>query len=365
MRIAILIYSLAGGGAERATAYMANAWAAADQEVVILTYGPPHPVEYPLAETVTLRRLDCVDGSGLLASLTRIARIRAALSDARPDVVLAMMSTANILLALASIGRPWRTVGSERVSPIFEPKSRVWRWLRTWAYGLLDVAVGQTDRAAEWLRRHTWAPQVRAVPNMVRWPLPDSQNPVAQPVVAPGRRLLLAVGRLHRQKGFDDLIEAFALVAADHADWDLFILGEGPQRAELEAQAARLGLGDRVRLPGRMAAMRNWYERADIFVLSSRYEGFPNVLLEAMAAGAAVISRDCDDGPREIIRPEVDGLLAALDEPGALSDALRRLMQDEELRRRLGARAVDVRVRFSETVVMALWDELLGLNARP
>src|SRR6476659_8972473 len=142
----------------------------------------------------------------------------------------------------------------------------------------------------------------RVVPNPVLAPPPSTVAPDDPPV-------LVALGRLVPQKGFDMLLEAFAPVAARHPGWRLEVWGEGPDRAQLESRRDALGLGGRVRFPGVTPHADELLRRASIFVLSSRREGFPMVLGEAMANGVASISFDCPSGPRELITDGVDGLL--------------------------------------------------------
>src|SRR5690606_28867861 len=137
----------------------------------------------------------------------------------------------------------------------------------------------------------------------------------------------LAVGRLHPVKGFDLLIQAFALIAPYFPDWDLVILGEGDERPRLQQQIQEADLSQRVQLMGRVGNMAEWYQYADMYVLSSRTEGLSNTLLEAMAAGLPVVAVDCDTGPREIIRDNIDGILVnPPDEPEALAAHLSDLM---------------------------------------
>jgi glycosyltransferase involved in cell wall biosynthesis len=167
------------------------------------------------------------------------------------------------------------------------------------------------------------------------------------------------MGRLSPEKGFDLLIRAFAQVAASHPDWSLQILGEGEHRPALEALVHAFQLGDRVRLPGWVDQPESLLQQAALFVLSSRYEGFPNALLEAMASGLTCISFDCDSGPVEIIRHEVDGLLVPAEDTDALARALERLMADEALRVRLALEATTVVARFGYDGVLEQWDRLV------
>lgn len=115
-------------------------------------------------------------------------------------------------------------------------------------------------------------------------------------------------------------------------------------------------------LEGRTTTPTRRLAAADLFVLPSRYEGFPNALLEAMAMGLPVVAADCDSGPREIIRDGVDGILVPPEDPEALSRAMLMLIRDHELRRRLGGAAVSVRERFSLPAVVRSWEEVLGIS---
>src|SRR3546814_16985490 len=123
---------------------------------------------------------------------------------------------------------------------------------------------------------------------------------------------MAAVGRLVSQKGFDRLLDAFSRIATDHPDWTLVIWGEGPDRAALEEQRRRLGLDGRVEMPGVSKQPGGWIEQSDLFILSSRFEGWGLVLGEAMAAGLTVISFDCEWGPAEMIEQEKSGILVPI-----------------------------------------------------
>ena len=169
----------------------------------------------------------------------------------------------------------------------------------------------------------------------------------------------MAMGRLAQEKGFDLLLDAFALVAGRHPDWTLEIVGEGPLRSHLESYTQKLDLGGRVLMPGFTRQPFDAMRRADLFALSSRCEGFPNVLLEAMACGVAAVSFDCPSGPRHIIRDGVDGTLVPSGDTHALAQSLDRLMGNEAERRRLAARAPEVAVRFGAAKIMSIWEDLV------
>jgi len=169
----------------------------------------------------------------------------------------------------------------------------------------------------------------------------------------PGRRTVVAMGRLVPLKRFGDLLEAFAAVAARETDLDLAVLGEGPERLALETRASELGLADRVFFPGFAANPYRLLGSAAAFVLSSETEGFPNALIEALALGIPVVSTDCVSGPREILAPGSDwrktmslgggveeaahGLLVPVGDPEALAEGLGRILRDKALAERLRA----------------------------
>jgi glycosyltransferase involved in cell wall biosynthesis len=193
---------------------------------------------------------------------------------------------------------------------------------------------------------------VLAIPNAV----PDVQLGPGDPAA----HKLIAAGRLENQKGFDLLLEAFGAVAAQHPDWTLDIFGRGSRREPLERLVVQLGLGDQVSINAPTDRLGERMRDASVFVLSSRFEGFPLVLLEAMAAGLAVVSFDCPTGPGEILTDGTSGLLVPAEDVLALAAALDRIMHDESLRRRLAAAAPAAVLPYSPRQVGRRWDELLA-----
>lgn len=366
----IVISSLGAGGAERVTALLANTWARTER-VAVVTLGAVHEDRYALDAAVVRIGLDLNRDSrgafdAVWSNFRRIARLRRVLFQLQPDAVLAMMPTANILLALAGAGMKCRRVGSERTYPPAAEMSRSWQLLRRICYRLLHGVVAQTEEGARWLRDNTSAGRVHVIPNPIVWPMPAG-SPIldAAGIVPSGRSIVLAAGRLLPVKGFDLLLEAFARIADAHPDWDLVILGEGPMRSQLESTARLIGPGDRVRLPGHTGNPADFYARADIFALPSRREGFPNVLIEAMASGVPVVAFDCLTGPRAILSDGVDGLLVPAGDVAALAHALQRLITDPALRQRIGAHATGIRRRYSASVIVPMFDRLLGHAGSP
>ncbi len=192
------------------------------------------------------------------------------------------------------------------------------------------------------------------------------------PIVAPQSlldsqdKLLLAIGRLDPQKGFRDLIAAFAASKARRHEWKLVILGEGDERVELESLINSLDLTGRVLLPGWVGNVSDWYAAAQLFALSSHIEGFPNVLLEAMAHGLACVSYDCETGPAEIIHDGQNGRLVSLMQGSAgLAAAIDELAEDDEARAKLARNAVEVRRKYTPVSVLGIWARVLQTVVEP
>ncbi len=365
MRLLFFIYSMSGGGAERVTANLANYWANKGWDITVVTLASQDHDFYKLKPVVKRISLNLAGESsnvvvGLWRNLRRVMALRCVLREIQPDIALGMMTTANVLLVLAMCGLPYgHAIGSEHIHPPRSPLGILWEELRRYCYGRLAAVVALTRESADWLRVCTNARRVVVIPNAAPWPLPVQEPNMGPEAICPsGRRLLLAVGRLDAQKGFDWLVEVFTRLAPRHFNWDLVILGEGPQRSVLETRVRAARLEKRVFLPGRVGNVGEWYERADLYVMSSRFEGFPNTLAEALAHGLPAVSFDCDTGPRDIVRHEVDGLLVPPGDTTALEAALDRVMGDEALRLRFAERAVEARERFSLDRIAGMWEEL-------
>jgi len=373
VRLLFVIHSLGLGGAERVTATLANHWAGQGWHVTIVTVDGETTDFYPLAPSVRRCRLALAGESrdslhAVMANGRRAVALRRVLRAERPTVAVAIMPSANVLLALAARGLRIPTIGSERIHPPQLPLGRLWATARRFLYGRLDRVVAQTGTTRDWLAAHTALPieRIAVIGNPVSGPVArlGSDRAADVPVARPrGRRTLLAVGRLVRQKGFDRLIEAFATLAPQHPDWGLVILGEGPERGSLEALVRARGLSERVLLRGVVADVGAWYAECDLFALTSRFEGFPNTLLEAMAHGCAVVAMDCETGPREIVRDRIDGRLVAEGDQHSLVEALSALMGDAAERERLAEAAVAVRERFSLARIAGEWEALFDALA--
>lgn len=363
MKLLLLLPAVRAGGAERVMANLASGLAARGHDVSLATLNPGKDF-YPIDPRVRRIALDLPRGgrSPLSAPRTFLVRhraLRALLRAEQPDAAVSFTNRLNVRVLLAAQGLGVPVVVSERIAPERTGAGPLWRALRRLAYPSAALLVAQTEREAAWFSR--FVRRAAVVPN----PVDDACFSVLRPPREQGAApALVAMGRLERQKGFDALLEAFALVRKAFPACTLTVYGEGSRRKSLERLAAKLGLARAASFPGLTAAPYRALSGADVFVLSSRYEGFPNVLAEAMAVGAPAVAFDCPNGPRELIEPGRTGVLVRERTAEALADALISLLADERARRAFAEAAPRaIRERCGRAAVVDAWERELAAVA--
>jgi len=362
-RLCLVISTLGAGGAERVLSTLANRWAAEGHSVTLVTLSGAGDDFYRLDDSIERVGLDVIGVSrrprdAVIQNLRRIRKLREAIVASRPDVVVSFMNTVNVLTLLAATRLGVPTIVSERIDPRAHPVGRAWSLLRAHAYSRAFAVVAQTRPVAEWMSRTMRLRRCVVIPNPISPALFTRIDDLGKRAKGTPR-VAMAMGRLVEQKGFDLLIEAFASAGPRDYGWRLVIIGDGPGRKALENLAVTAGVRDIVEFTGRVDRPEALLGTADMFVLSSRYEGFPNALVEAMALGIACVAFDCRSGPADIIRDGVDGVLVPPENVAALSAAMRALMGDDVARARLGSGALEIRQRFSVDRVGAQWDALI------
>lgn len=338
---------------------MANWWQEQGKKVTLISFDAT-PSPFPLHDNITRIALDTLPcQKGTIAEWPEesqaVLRLQYALRQTGEGPVVSFLTKMNLRTLLAARGSKRRALVSERAFPPAVPLPTPLETLRTRLYREAHRVVMQTAYA-----RNVWAlpflphPQIAVIPNASNLPS-DQGEPLRH-----SRPYFLAAGRLDQQKGFDLLLEAFRSVARQYQEIDLIIAGEGEERANLEQQRAALGLANRVLLPGAVENMTSAMRGALAFVLSSRFEGFPNVLTEAMSLGKAVLAFDCRTGPGELIAHGRDGLLVKPEHAETLAKAMLDLYRNPELRAELGKNAGrKMRAFFSQESIMSLWDEAI------
>jgi glycosyltransferase involved in cell wall biosynthesis len=255
------------------------------------------------------------------------------------------------MLAARLCGDDVVTIGQEHMN-FLAHRRRLARDIRA-RYGGLDVLTVLTRADEADYGRALAAAPVRVVR------IPNAIPPLDGGTPALDAKVVLAAGRLEVQKGFDLLIRAWARVAAAQTDWQLRIYGAGRRREELRALILELGLYDSVFLMGRTRRLGDAMAAASLFVLSSRFEGFGMVVVEAMSKGLPVVSFDCPRGPGEIISDGSDGIVVADGDVAGLADGMLALIEDPERRRRYAAAAVVSARSYDVGAIARRWDELL------
>jgi glycosyltransferase involved in cell wall biosynthesis len=364
-RILFAIDSLTGGGAERILAYLANSFAAVGIDVdVVLTLGSDRA--YDLDPRIRLRSLltprprraptdlgprrSSVRPAGFFALLVdQSRRLAALLDESPPDCVISFLANTNVICLLAKrvwkAGVPVLCADHTTLSRDIEtfPSPSVFRLLVTVLYPAADVHVAVSRGSAKDLHLVFGIPaeEITTIYNGVDLDrirqdsgasLPAALSDLLRP---DGRLKLVSAGRLAPQKAHRDLLSAVAKVSAQ-CPCDLLLLGEGPLEGELRRTASNFGIEQSVHFLGWQPNPYSIIRAADLFVLSSHWEGLPTVLIEALAVGTPVVSTDCPYGPREILLDGLGGILSPVNDPDALARSILHLAADPVERARLG-----------------------------
>ena len=364
MRITIVTPSLSAGGAERSVVLLSEEFLKNGHAVTVVTLSGVATDSFKLAEGIDRVALDLAAYSpsvihGLFRNLHRLAVLRRRIRGTHPQIVVSNMSQANVLTRLALANTRCPVVMVEHSDPAVNVHKRIWKLLRRVIYMRSAKLVSVSGSIDDYF---TWLPKSRKsiIPNPVRYATScSSLNPLSLDL-RQNEKCVVAMGRLVPVKGFDLLLSAFAKVAQEHPDWHLAILGEGELKSELECLIARLNLKKRVSLKGFVTDPFTIFKHCEFFVMSSRSEGFPHALLEAMAAGLPAVATECTSGVSEIVRDGIDGILVPVGDVQALATAMGQLMGDANWRRQLAMRAPEVVERFGMGKIVRQWENLFA-----
>jgi glycosyltransferase involved in cell wall biosynthesis len=370
-----------GGGVSRTTANLANHLARTrDVRVINLYKWRRRRARFaldPAVELITLRdpaqplpgwaraldarpsRLRPAPTGANMTLLTDLLLRRALRAVPAGSVVISTRPSLH-LAATAYVRRGVKTIGWEHLNFSSRMKLPRMRALLEGAVPDLDGYVVLTQADASDYRRALplGKTEVEVIRNSVAWPVPGERP-------ARDSKTVVAAGRLIAHKGFKRLIRAYAPIARSHPDWQLHIYGEGPLKRELKALVARLGLEHQVRIQGYTRDLHAVLAQASVFAMASRKEGFPMVLIEAMSNGVPLIAFDCPRGPAEIIRHGENGLLIPEGPIRRYTRALRGLVEDAELRERLGAQALRDADEYTIEHIAAQWEGLFARLGAP
>jgi len=350
MKMVFIISSLGSGGAERVLTLLAN-YFSKNNDVTILTFSNNEPF-YPLNKNIKLIKLNLIKESHnifetIINSIKRVLVLKKVLKDIDADINISFMTHTNIISIIATKLNGQKSIISERIAYDFY-NSKILNFTRKIIYPWSDLLIVQTNSDKEHYIDILNTDKIEVIYNPIE--TIDCDNIKKE-------NIILSVGRLETQKGFDSLIKAYNKIV--DINWKLFIIGEGSQKEKLNNLVKEYNLDNKVFLIGNQKNIFEWYKKSSIFVLSSIREGFPNVLLEAMSCGCAVVSFDCPYGPGEIIENEVNGILVENQNINKLALAIKDLIDNDKLRESISKNAIKVRDKYSIINIANKWEEVI------
>lgn len=350
-KIAFVTRVLSLGGAEKVLMQIVNACAEQGMDCLLLTIrrNENKPELHPRVRVVELDPA----GDGLKGKFKQYGQARSLICQFGAEVVLSMPEEIGIYVIPAMLGTGIPVVVSERNNPWVMPYKKITRILRRMVYPLVDGLIFQTERAASFF------PKSQQRKGII---LPNPLDVSRLPEVYTGLRekVIVGAGRLDKQKNFPLLIKAFALFHKAHPDYKLVIYGEGSQRVELEELALGMLPEGSWSMPGRVSDVPQRISRSAIFVLSSDYEGVPNVLIEAMAVGTPVVTTDCAPGGAAVlVKNGGNGILVPVRDEKALAEGLCTMVENPDKADEMAKKAQTVRTELDARNVIPKWLEYL------
>lgn len=356
LNVTFIISSISSGGAEKVMSLMGNYWSQ-KKSVTIITYTQKDIDFYKLDSRINRINIPLREPHKslffrIVNNFLRCRDIRKAIIASDPDVVISFMDTVNVLTLLATAFTRIPVIISERINPYFHNTKMFWRCLRRMTYPFASALVIQTKDLRTWGIEVSVSRRVEVIPNPIL--LRGKQSRID------GNPYIVSVGRLVHQKGIDVLLKSFASVEKDFPEWKLVIIGDGDKKNELIKLCIDLGIQQKVSFVGQVDSPLSLVGSAEIFVLASRFEGFPNVLLESMSAGVATISSDCPSGPRDIINNGVNGLLFENENVKMLESHLRFLIQNPISRGKIADAGLRSVMDYEIGLIMLKWESLIN-----
>ena len=351
--ILILVGNLnSSGGTERVSSLVANGLSGKGYNVVITSISGGDRPFFSLNSKVKVRTLFNIPGRTLYRTPKIVARVRKILKEESIDTLITVETMSVLFTLPALIGLSVKHICWEHFNFNNDLGKKGRRIARQLAARYCDAVVTLTERDKEyWLQGTKHKNQIISIPN-------PSPFTVQGNTYSKNSKIVLAVGRLVNIKGYDLLLKAWSKVVQDAPDWQLKIVGEGEERASLTKFIEDNNLSSCVELVGSTKDVQKYYSDAAIFCLSSRFEGFPMVLLEALSFGLPVISFDCDTGPAEIL----EGTGSVLVEPYNIKlfvEGINTLIEDADLRERISMSSRRKAELYQLENIIKEWDKLI------
>ena len=354
MKLLFLTPGLKFGGAERVISVLSNEWVLQGHTVQIMILGKDNQHAYPLSDAVKIIELNGLCKEARWKHLDLIRRMRRAIREVSPDIVVSFMTDTCAYAAIAMLGLHIPLIFSERNDPTKVNQRKIDRFYRKIVERFARGFVFQTEGARSFYPKY-----IQKKSTIILNPLSNDSIPTWDESKA--SKTVVSVGRLEPQKNQKLLIDAFEQVHQFEPDFVLQIFGSGSLEGELRDYIGKKGLENCVFLMGNSSAILHEIKRASMFVLSSDFEGLPNALMEAMAVGLPCISTDCSPGgARMLIKNGINGLIIPCKDSVALANAIKKLIQDPLLALNLGHQASKIKEKVSAQTIATDWIRFLS-----
>lgn len=351
MKIAVVINDITpSAGTERITSTICNSFAARGHGVTIVScFREFADISYELQSGIKIVFINSYKKKNysrigrIISYFNQIRRIRRYFRHADVDVIIGQSFPINLILFFSGVTN--KVIACEHIfyNYYFGPVRLVRNLLYRFFYRV--VVLTEKDK----VKFQKYISNVSVIPNMNLFVCDQKANL--------RNKRIISVGRLEKQKGFDLLLDAVKDIFIQHSDWQLNIFGEGPDYSELKSQINHLSLQKNVFLRGKTMDIKNEYLQSSIYVLSSRFEGFGLVLVEAAVCGLPVVSFDCPNGPSDILSPDL-GVLVENSNIECLKSAILSLIEDENLRLKYAKKGQEIVEKYSEEKVYKKWEDL-------
>ena len=354
MRIMLLFGSFSNsGGTERVGSLIANGLSKAGHKIIATSISCDDKKPFfPLEKNIKLISLFKSSGRALYRAPVISYKLRKLILNEKVDVLIVIETMAVLFTLPAVAGISVKHICWEHFNFNNDLGKKGRRFARQLAARYCDSVVTLTERDKEyWIQGTKHKNQITAIPNPC--PFPVQKNSSCD------SKIVLAVGRLVHIKGYDLLLKAWLKVANEAPDWKLKIVGEGEERDSLTRFIIDNSLSDSVELVGKTNDVKKYYEQAEIFCLSSRFEGFPMVLLETLSFGLPVVSFDCDTGPAEILN-ETGSILIEPYDTNLLAAGLLKLMDDADLRKSISLKSKEKAKQYQPSKIIEEWVSLIN-----
>jgi len=356
--IAFVISNLRSGGAERVVATLANYFA--DKYHVHIIKKTNAAPFYELNSKIKVHALvDKEKGSSnvifaVLSNIKLVQRIKQISTENSIDILIGFTTTSSVLSIFAAKSLKIPCIISERNNPVAVPPNAMWSFLRNSYYKNANALVVQTKANASFFSKYISKEKIKVIVNPIAQELIEKRAELEPSE----EKIILNVGRLNANKAQDVLIKAFEQL--NHPDYKLVLIGNGPKKEQYQALTKDLNLSNKVIFTDSIDNVYDYYLKASIFAFTSRSEGMPNALMEAMYFGLPCVSTDCPNGPSDLIKNHENGILVPVDDQEALTKNMDLLIQNKHMRATLGAKAKKTAIHFELDTIALEWEKLIS-----